>query len=237
MAGGTAAFVSIVLPASCVPIRLYRRKTESLSRTVGCSKTSSACRSSCPVFNQSVARSPDRPPARALRPAPPGAGRRESSGRTRCRLPIASLWTAILVTWVKVLLATTRHMPLASHNVATRPAPDVRVGALRRYLITVTMSRLDTWKAIARYLDRTVRTVQRWERLEGLPVRRHVHRRGASVYASQSEVDEWRRRHESAGGHAGTVSHCPNCGFPISLQTAWESRTLPHQSARSPESD
>src|SRR5262245_56689180 len=99
------------------------------------------------------------------------------------------------------------------------------------------MPRLDTWKSIARYLDRTVRTVQRWERLEGLPVRRHVHRRGASVYASQSEVDEWRRRHESAGTDVAAVSHCPNCGCPISVRRAWASRTVPPQSARSAESD
>ena len=79
------------------------------------------------------------------------------------------------------------------------------------------MPRLDTWKAIARYLDRTVRTVQRWERLEGLPVRRHVHRRGASVYALQSEVDHWRKSHESVADASAAV--CPNCGFPLSSRT------------------
>ena len=35
--------------------------------------------------------------------------------------------------------------------------------------------RLDSWKAIATYLKRDVRTVQRWERKEGLPVHRHLH--------------------------------------------------------------
>lgn len=51
--------------------------------------------------------------------------------------------------------------------------------------------RLDSWKEIASYLRRTVRTVQRWERHEGLPVHRHLHQRANSVYACKSELDEW----------------------------------------------
>ena len=35
--------------------------------------------------------------------------------------------------------------------------------------------RLDSWKEIAAHLGRDVRTVQRWERAEGLPVHRHQH--------------------------------------------------------------
>ena len=51
--------------------------------------------------------------------------------------------------------------------------------------------RLDSWKEIASHLKRTVRTVQRWERREGLPVHRHLHQRANSVYARKSELDEW----------------------------------------------
>jgi hypothetical protein len=51
--------------------------------------------------------------------------------------------------------------------------------------------RLDSWKEIASPLKRTVRTVQRWERHEGLPVHRHLHQRANSVYARKSELDEW----------------------------------------------
>ena len=43
--------------------------------------------------------------------------------------------------------------------------------------------RLDSWKEIASYLKRGVRTVRRWEREEGLPVHRQVHRVLGSVYA------------------------------------------------------
>lgn len=54
-------------------------------------------------------------------------------------------------------------------------------------------NRLDSWKRIATYLNRSVRTVRRWEREEGLPVHRHVHRALGSVYALKSEVDAWRQ--------------------------------------------
>lgn len=54
--------------------------------------------------------------------------------------------------------------------------------------------RLDSWKEIASYLKRTVRTVQRWERHEGLPVHRHFHQHVNSVYARKSELDEWWNR-------------------------------------------
>lgn len=53
-------------------------------------------------------------------------------------------------------------------------------------------STLESWKAIASYLHRDVRTVQRWERKEGLPVRRHVHKKQATVYAYPEEIDHWR---------------------------------------------
>ena len=52
--------------------------------------------------------------------------------------------------------------------------------------------RLDSWKEIAAYLRRDVRTVQRWEKTEGLPVRRHLHDALGSVYAYRHELDAWR---------------------------------------------
>ena len=53
-------------------------------------------------------------------------------------------------------------------------------------------NRLESWKEIAAYLNRGVRTVRRWETEEGLPVHRHVHRTLGSVYAYKSEIDTWR---------------------------------------------
>ena len=54
--------------------------------------------------------------------------------------------------------------------------------------------RLDSWKELASYLKRNVRTVQRWEKKEGLPVYRHIHDKLGSVYAYRQELDEWRNR-------------------------------------------
>jgi TolB-like protein/Tfp pilus assembly protein PilF len=51
--------------------------------------------------------------------------------------------------------------------------------------------RLDSWKEIAVYLRRGVRTVRRWEKDEGLPVHRHLHKRLGSVYAYKPEIDAW----------------------------------------------
>ena len=51
--------------------------------------------------------------------------------------------------------------------------------------------RLESWKEIAAYLRREVRTVQRWEKRESLPVHRHVHDKLGSVYAFKSELDAW----------------------------------------------
>jgi tetratricopeptide (TPR) repeat protein/TolB-like protein len=60
--------------------------------------------------------------------------------------------------------------------------------------------RLDSWKEIASYLRREVRTVQLWEKREGLPVHRHFHKRLGSVYALRSEVEIWKRRVSGTGG-------------------------------------
>ena len=51
--------------------------------------------------------------------------------------------------------------------------------------------RLDSWKEVAAYLGRDVRTVQRWEQAEGLPVHRHIHNQQGTVYAFTAELDAW----------------------------------------------
>ena len=49
-----------------------------------------------------------------------------------------------------------------------------------------------SWKEVAAYLAKGVRTVQRWEREYGLPVRRAAHSgRKAAVLARRREIDAW----------------------------------------------
>jgi hypothetical protein len=57
----------------------------------------------------------------------------------------------------------------------------------------VPSERLESWKAIARYLELDVATVQRWEKTQGLPVRRCSEGRRLHVYAYRSEIDCWLR--------------------------------------------
>jgi len=51
--------------------------------------------------------------------------------------------------------------------------------------------RLDSWKEIASFFRREVRTVQLWERHERLPVHRHKHRKVGTVHAYKSELRDW----------------------------------------------
>ena len=50
---------------------------------------------------------------------------------------------------------------------------------------------LNSWKEIANYMGRGVRTVQRWEELYGLPVRRVNGSGRGSVISTRSEIDAW----------------------------------------------
>jgi hypothetical protein len=50
---------------------------------------------------------------------------------------------------------------------------------------------LGGWKEIASYLGKGVRTVQRYERYLGLPVRRPAGRPWGSVIATKAELDAW----------------------------------------------
>jgi Tol biopolymer transport system component len=51
---------------------------------------------------------------------------------------------------------------------------------------------LTSWKEIAAYLDASVRTVQRWEQQNGLPVHRVLRDKRSAVFALSTELDEWR---------------------------------------------
>jgi|SRR6185312_10610111 len=50
---------------------------------------------------------------------------------------------------------------------------------------------LNSWKEVATYLGRGVRTVQRWEQELGLPVRRPRGKTRSAVIAFRNELDQW----------------------------------------------
>ena len=62
----------------------------------------------------------------------------------------------------------------------------------------VSNDRLETWGEIATYLSREIRTVQRWEKTMGLPVRRLAGGpdKQSRVFAFKHELDAWWREHE-----------------------------------------
>jgi Tol biopolymer transport system component len=84
--------------------------------------------------------------------------------------------------------------------------------------------RLDSWKEIATYLGRGVRTVQRWEREEGLPVHRLGHEKRGSVYARREELAAWwESRRQSLG--AGAVAAPKANEAPVQPQLRRVTRT------------
>jgi Tol biopolymer transport system component len=78
----------------------------------------------------------------------------------------------------------------AGRGLQSRPMAETSPGAPP---VGLAADRLDSWKEIAGYLKRDVTTVQRWEKREGMPVRRHIHDKMGSVYAFRSELDTWAR--------------------------------------------
>ncbi len=87
-------------------------------------------------------------------------------------------------------------------------------------------ARLGSWKEIAVYLSRDVRTVQRWERRERMPIHRHVHDKRGSVYALTSELDAWwqsrqPRLESESGAHAGLPLPIEDNHTRVALQVRW----------------
>lgn len=66
-------------------------------------------------------------------------------------------------------------------------------------------TRLDTWKSIAQHLGRSSRTVQRWHREYGLPVR-HLGGEASSVFAYTDELDQWLRDRDANPAHRSLQS-------------------------------
>lgn len=69
---------------------------------------------------------------------------------------------------------------------------------------------LNSWKEIAAYLGRAIRTVQRWEHDLNLPVHRPSGRERSAVLAFPRELDEWLARtplhHDGNGSDAANIA-------------------------------
>jgi len=81
-------------------------------------------------------------------------------------------------------------------------------------------NKLDSWKGIADYLGREVRTVQRWEKTEGLPVHRHEHQKKSTVYAYTNELDDWRKNRQPKDDPVADAAFVPEPDVAASLETA-----------------
>lgn len=72
-----------------------------------------------------------------------------------------------------------------------------------------TGERLDSWKEVASFFRREVRTVQLWEKSEGLPVRRQHHKKLGSVYAYRHELEAWWIARSSIQSSSGRTADLP----------------------------
>lgn len=74
--------------------------------------------------------------------------------------------------------------------------------------------RLNSWKQIADYLGRDVRTTMRWERERGLPVHRVPGGRSRTVFAYATELDRWLAAPASAAEQTAPAMATPEPPAP-----------------------
>jgi TolB-like protein/Tfp pilus assembly protein PilF len=70
--------------------------------------------------------------------------------------------------------------------------------------------KLVSWKEIAAHLGREVRTVQRWEKTEGLPIHRHEHQKKSTVYAYAGELDDWFKKRQPVDDPEADAAFVPD---------------------------
>lgn len=87
---------------------------------------------------------------------------------------------------------------------------------------------LNSWKEISNYVNRGVRTVQRWELCFGFPVRRPAGHVRSSVIALRTEIDAWMANREVRNQNAfdGAANHAANHDCPGCLSLRLQLRQL-----------
>src|SRR5215472_7713067 len=112
------------------------------------------------------------------------------------------------------------HDPWPGRNVYSTVRMKGNRMPVEPYAVPAAEGRLDSWKEIAAYLRKGLRTVQRWERTEGLPVRRLGQ---GSVFAYKSELDAWWRT------HSRTLAAEPETAISPALDQPRARRAFPKQ--------
>jgi TolB-like protein len=83
--------------------------------------------------------------------------------------------------------------------------------------------KLDSWKEIADYLDRDVRSVQRWERSRGLPIYRLPGAKIGGVFGYTGELDDWLhsgREQQPEDGAAENANAATDSQAPAAIATS-----------------
>ena len=100
------------------------------------------------------------------------------------------------------------------------------------------ITRFDSWKEIAVYLGRDIRTVRRWEHERALPVHRIPGGGRRAVYAFRDEIDSWlsiTAEHTPASDGASNPKDGTN-GIPRDIQPGAGERKTSTQPARAGDS-
>ena len=100
---------------------------------------------------------------------------------------------------------------MSSNDPPLDPRPDYPAG-----------ERLDSWKEIAAYLKRSVRSVQRWEAEEGMPVHRHLHDKRGTIYVTLAPLGEVVAI--ARDGSQRTIATLPTGEGPSALGLALDAR-------------
>ncbi|HUI61001.1 MAG TPA: tetratricopeptide repeat protein [Steroidobacteraceae bacterium] len=105
-----------------------------------------------------------------------------------------------------------------SNPASLRPESAIGAGAALR-----------GWKQIAAYLHRDVRTVQRWERAERLPIHRQLHAKLGTIHAIRAELDQWLAGRTSLQAEAWAALRIRD---PRAYELCVRARQLMHQFRR-----
>lgn len=77
------------------------------------------------------------------------------------------------------------------HGAPAGVASQREFSCIQFHIMVVNTDVLNSWKEVATYLGRGIRTVQRWERELGLPIRRPRGKPRGPVIAFRRELDQW----------------------------------------------